>query len=635
MKSPSLRRARFPWPVLGLLALLAACSDDDPTGPDDAGTIEPVTRTVGTDGGTISADGGAFALEIPAGALAADVTFTVSALAGDDVPADLAALGAGEAWLIEPAGTDFAAPATVSRTIPVAKADEVTLRAVVRQTPEGPAFAGESVAMAAQEARGRVVSADLHATGRIAWLALTGTQAAVRVADNPIPCGGTTATNVDAVTVVTVSDVVWNDSTDDVADDPVDFTGQDGSLDSDDQSAWSRSFAGYACSGGGDGAVRGSVVFRDVQDERLLGTTEIRLDVVREVGCGTCAEDDFVGTADSPVTLPEGLSIVRVGFAAVAAAFFTLLVAGANNFGIVDFRTGLVLLAAFVAANSPRYGALPLSHPETYPDKDVGYVDAIFSFGPDGGSLAHYDHHGDPPAWGWSQLFAVGQNLTDGARYGGEPITAGVVYVNNSLGSVGFLEFDEGSGNYVGSGTTLSANQFPQAPGALVSAFAEAAGQPVLAVADGQPGRLYLHDLGAGDATAVGDVGDNPRRVRAEGGVFAVSNHGSGTLTIGTWDGATSADITATQAVGSGPVGIDLLDLGDGTVGIVSTGYGDDTYTLTVVDAAAGTVVSSTTSAAPAGCTAPGHAVWARDGSRRVIFTCNGSDTIATVDSGL
>jgi len=58
--------------------------------------------------------------------------------------------------------------------------------------------------------------------------------------------------------------------------------------------------------------------------------------------------------------------------------------------------------------------------------------------------------------------------------------------------------------------------------------------------------------------------------------------------------------------VGDGPVGIDLMRSG-ANVAIVSTGFNDSTYSITVVSAA-GAAVSNTKHVAPTGCTAPGHA---------------------------
>ena len=47
-----------------------------------------------------------------------------------------------------------------------------------------------------------------------------------------------------------------------------------------------------------------------------------------------------------------------------------------------------------------------------------------------------------------------------------------------------------------------------------------------------------------------------------------------------------------------------------------------------------GAVVSNTTYDAPVGC-APPHAAWLPDTSRRLAFTCNGTDEIYIVRSGL
>jgi hypothetical protein len=86
--------------------------------------------------------------------------------------------------------------------------------------------------------------------------------------------------------------------------------------------------------------------------------------------------------------------------------------------------------------------------------------------------------------------------------------------------------------------------------------------------------------------------------------------------------------------VGAGPYGVDLLELGDGTVAIACGGYDDNSLSVTVVGAD-GMVISSSTTPLPTGVEGPGHVAWLRDGSRHLVVSGNLSSNLAVVDSGL
>ena len=81
-------------------------------------------------------------------------------------------------------------------------------------------------------------------------------------------------------------------------------------------------------------------------------------------------------------------------------------------------------------------------------------------------------------------------------------------------------------------------------------------------------------------------------------------------------------------------MGVDLLDLGDGTVAAVTTGFNDGTFTITVINGTTGAVVTNTTAAVPAGILSPAHAAWIGD-DRQIVISGFGSDNYAVTDSGL
>ena len=84
------------------------------------------------------------------------------------------------------------------------------------------------------------------------------------------------------------------------------------------------------------------------------------------------------------------------------------------------------------------------------------------------------------------------------------------------------------------------------------------------------------------------------------------------------------ATITATVAVGDGPIGIDLRRVGD-VIEIISTGFNDNTVTITSV-ALDGSLLASNTSTVEAGCVGPGHGLWL-SGTNNAMYTCNTSNS--------
>lgn len=164
----------------------------------------------------------------------------------------------------------------------------------------------------------------------------------------------------------------------------------------------------------------------------------------------------------------------------------------------------------------------------------------------------------------------------------------------------------------------------------------------VLGVLDGSPGTLVLWDRSVAptSVTTVGELGNHPRRLRCLLPWCVVSNYGSNSITVINWDGESSEPrIVGTVPVGDGPVGIDLARQGD-NVAVVSTGFNDNSYSVTVLGPD-GNVVSNTKHKAPEGCVNPGYAGYAefiRDnreaGTRKILMTCHGSDNFAIVEAG-
>jgi hypothetical protein len=317
------------------------------------------------------------------------------------------------------------------------------------------------------------------------------------------------------------------------------------------------------------------------------------------------------------------------------AAGERIAIAGSTGFVALEAQTGQVAMAGtvpldFRGFDGARFVALGLRNPA------IAGQDAFLSVGPGGLALRHF--FPDVGDFGFTQLGALNQNVTDAVHFGGDPAFAGALYANNAAGSrghVGQLVFDQPSGLFQFAPDPLIATfAFQQATGRVVSAFSFGPASPVIVVTDGTPGQIFLANPATPNdpATLVGAAGDSPRRVRCRSGLCAVSNFGGDTLTIVRWDGSSmTATIAGTVAVGDGPVGIDLTTTG-GNVAAASTGFNGQTYTVTVLSPADGSVVTNTTTAVPAACVNPGHALWL---GTSLAFTCNGSNNYVIIAPGL
>ncbi|MCA9727449.1 MAG: hypothetical protein KC729_07185, partial [Candidatus Eisenbacteria bacterium] len=171
------------------------------------------------------------------------------------------------------------------------------------------------------------------------------------------------------------------------------------------------------------------------------------------------------------------------------------------------------------------------------------------------------------------------------------------------------------------------------ATGPAISAFARTApggppGGEVLVLTHGTPGQLWQPDRPSTDPPALtGAVGNDPRQVRAVGELAVVTNYESDALTVVRWPYGGAASIVGTVAVGDGPVGVALSELPGGNVLAVTTGFNDDTITLTVLSPV-GAVVSNETMPAPEGCDAPAFAAVIDGVELRIVVTCHESSDI-------
>jgi hypothetical protein len=236
----------------------------------------------------------------------------------------------------------------------------------------------------------------------------------------------------------------------------------------------------------------------------------------------------------------------------------------------------------------------------------------------------------DPDAHSW----------TDAQPYGNDLAAGGAIVTDNTAGAVASFDLVAATGLFAGPTIRISSGSMAAGvPGTAVSAYAEISTGAILGVADdataGAASKLFLHDGGAPDGPidVVGDLGQRARRIRCALPVCVVSNFADATLSIVTWDGALAAEIVGTVPVGEGPIGVDLVTVGQ-RFAAISTGFLDQSYTVTQI-AADGQVLDSTTSTVPAGCLDPAHAIWLRDAAGTAVLSCNGSSTVAIIPGAL
>lgn len=344
------------------------------------------------------------------------------------------------------------------------------------------------------------------------------------------------------------------------------------------------------------------------------------------------------------VTLPEAIANTKT-FGLPPGNRITI--AGANGFEVRDALTDQIptagtRLLSFVDAGSPYqnlYGALVAEHP-----LGTG-ADVLFTHGSSGFSTRQFLPQTDDFG-GINVSFPVGQNITDAVHFGGALDATGILWTNFTRNKVrahvwqdlGGLFYTEASADLVtdfnvGFATGMVSAFTYGLDFGTSGALLPASTNWIATILDGTPGQLWISNPQTPfvTGTLVGSVGDSPRRIRClpSTQICAVSNFASDSLTIVKWNGQAAASITGTAAVGDGPVGIGLRADGVNTL-LISTGFNDNTYTVTTVDAN-GSITSSVTRPVPAGCLNPGHAVWLPDQPGTAAMTCKGSNSYAVV----
>jgi hypothetical protein len=612
--------------------LLSSCG-----GGSSSSDSTAVRAVIGSAGGSMTSSDGTTTLTIPPGALANDTTITMTAVSDSDIPTELRDPSVLKVYDMQPDGLQFTLPATIEMhtvgspappdgtpIIGLISDSDGTLELLgpLTQTVDAngirtTALISHFSKVAMAESNGFSMTAAISPSSVIVGndftLTATISQSPGSLADGT---GKLHATNLDDDTVSLSGDF-----------DPPGFTIAPAVGEAHDIS---RTVTG-TCDRVGNARV--DIEFRLAS----LGGTfhELPLEehfdsLIHITGAlnGDVAIVNCVGLPSVPPTTvalglhnaPGGLTkleqLILLGssFANLSGNMLAVF-SGAEGYAVSDLTTGEVKRTK--TGTAPLFGAVPIS--QNPPGADSAAT--VFTFGTSP-FLDTYDAAGGDFS---NFVFTFTNSISDVSNAGGALTADEQLYVD--VFGVNFVAFDTTAGSYQPTSEIIPANGIGN--GTQVSAFEQTAGGPVLVVtrvAAPGAGQLFFAPRDATTPTAVGAVGADSRRIRCTAGVCVVTSFVDNVLTIVLFDGINPPTIVGNASVGDGPVDVDLKALNNGNVRVGSTGFNDDTYTLTEI-APDGSVVSNTTLPVDTGCTNPGHLSFFEDGDGvKALVTCYGSD---------
>lgn len=345
---------------------------------------------------------------------------------------------------------------------------------------------------------------------------------------------------------------------------------------------------------------------------------------------GVVSNYRYSKTADSKQTN-------EVSFGNLSGSFITAF-AGAEGYQILDLATGDVLKEETnLGGTGPFFGIAGATQDPPGPDSPA----MLLLAGANGFVLDRLDQFGPLEFDG---------TTFDVFPAGGDPVTNVVTHVLPGAG-VGFYVFDDAQDLYVPAEVGFPVNLFGGVQ--LISAYMhddllsddpvpQPRGNFLVLSRESESGVFLVKWDGSDPVRAIDNIGFDARRIRCiEDGtdsgnlICAASIFGHDRLGLMTWDGENVPVLTDFAEIGDGPVGIDLRHLPDGTIGIVSTGFNDNTLTETVISTN-GRVQSNNTRSVLNGCQSPGHAIYIEDAeSLKILGTCYNSNHYFVVESEL
>jgi hypothetical protein len=608
----------------------------------------PVEAIIGPAGGLVTSADGRLVLDVPVGALAGATKITIAGTALGDLPSQFEGISDAEAYTVGPPGQTFAMPVTArfdTGAAFVAPDGTLTATLTMPYSLEGDVVVPlTDVSLESDETTDTLV---VHASVQHFSPLVYKHEAGATVTASGVPDTASTgeqhAVTAAVTSTLSVDSATYTDaSTGAFA--PLGAPPAQAPLDRIDTSDdFSTAFAYECTSAEAAAGYHGEVVVDYVNPNytssggAFLPPSEpqagqpadvaVTFSLSKQVDCIASPNSDRLLTLPG-CTGPEAVNVgtFPVTGACAADASQTLVSFGCTEGTIaIDLPTGNVVYDRTRAGDVMAFGSIALIDPSGAEHH------LVVQDGPQG-----YRTHAWLPAscaLADSPTIDPGQsNDTDVIAYADDSTSGGALLTDNSLDRVIAFEYDQGTKAFTGPIERVASSALAGVTGAVVSAFSNGAGQPVVGITEidplhPSPGNLFFQD-GSDPATAAvlaGQVGSAPRRIRCARNICAVSNAADATLTIATWNGTSAPSVVGTVDVGATPIGIDLLDLG-GDVAIASTSFSGNTYTITEVDAA-GAVVSNTTSAVLTGCTNPGHVAWV--GTNAIVLSCKTSNNAA------
>jgi|GEM_PF-5248641 len=648
------------------LLLVAACSDDDPVTPEPT-PLPEVSGTLGASGGTLKSSDGTMELSVPAGALAADTDISIKEVEDTALPTVGAGMQVLRAFNMTPAGLPFAIPATLTLDLDLPVPSKTRVRRVaipvavvsddVLDIPQGRTLQ-EGLNLTIDQnktpATGVVTLRGLSTEGAVgvpvgkggdAFLASLATYNDWNEApregesfENRVGLETSAGLSLRASVQFKATDLL-NLSTSLSDGDPLPLQTEGGTT----NGGYRRDYSiGYLPATTGSAQLTMGMTYELDHDYAEIFGTDFEAPVIKgytwvdhylenigltvePVGSGS----DFLGVGlYGGEAAGEGIYRIRnlMGF----KYNDTVLTSGGNGTRIRSLSQANPLATIsnhFETPGQLAYGAF-LGRDGSSNTVTAGLT--YFQYGVQGILLSPWDDSIND--FGWSQGALIGHNVTDGQPFGGNPSSGGVVFSDFTAGNVRLFQWDAVNSGFNAAGTISS---FPGATGSPVTAavWPEAG---ALVITDGFPGGIYFHDRADyfAAATFVGAAGDSPRRLRVAGNLGVISNYGADNLSVLGWDGSASVNLIGTVPVGDGPVGIDLMPLDGGNLAVASTGFNDNTFTVTILSPS-GATLSNVTTNLPAGAEGPGHVAWLGDPNNLLMITNNTTGNIAVVESGL
>ena len=623
-----------------VLTTLVACA-----GRDDADEPETAQAQIGAAGGTVAFADGRLTLVVPAGALAANTSIVVTELAPGDVPANLRSSAQRRVYRLEPAGTQFAVPVTVTAVLPPSA--QGVLAAMLLESngnfeyPGDPTFRGSSAKREVSGTIGHFSHVVVEEFGEFtATLTLDAVQANV---GSTINAAGALRTTAEGKYGGILTQTIFNTTTGRLR---IDTYGVDPAASSNGFSPGAASLFRMnmvaTCINAGDSGVvfRGVLLDPDLFAEDPGSRVGWQIELSAPVSCvaGPATGDVIaVGLFNIPgLTALDTLHFFRGPFADVTATGPLAAVSAAEGVKVLDLVTRQVVLDRTAAGpdgatlGTSLLGAIPVAQAAS-----AGAPAAMIGFSNTGASVQNWNATNN---WGASIVDA--EPTFDAVSAGGE-LVANTVALVRPVRGIDFVVFD-GTANayridparfapysaFVGTGNLVSAQMVDAASGDVL-VLGRAAGASISTST-----KVFYKAQGDAQATTLLSMGNvDARRLRCipvgtkQACVATLFSSGQGRAFL--FDPAspraTPGVIVLTAAAGT--LGVAQTLLPNGHVFVAMANFTANSLSVAELSADLVTIHSLNTIPAPAGCRGTAHVALVTDSEGlKAVTTCNGTN---------